>query len=758
MSANSQDTLHMFAHGVDSLRDWPDQSIILDMTTIAERNIDLSFNFASILMSRLTSEQTPGSYKLPFFYLIDSIIKRVGGPFAALFGQGLAKAYVPALRGLDLGQDRAKIDKMFGTWEERAILPIALINEMRHFVRSVPPVVPMAQRQPHQMQQHAPPPPYLGVPQQTQPSAPFAPYAPAPQGSAPLPPVPQPSYARGGASSSGMGGTEVSGVYSDLVKSEMVTMLNQMYAEMNVTNPLSLDELARENPDLYGLIQGKAEDNARATMARRDVTASSSRYPAGASRYGPQSNPQHDMAGKKRSADFGTASHYGPPQQQYRSDGQGREQSREHSREQQSREQQSREQQMREQQSREQQSREQQSRGDPRYSRVDVRGSSPLTNQGQAQYQQQQQHRQQPAPPPKPAPEDLSQHAEVEAKYASELFVNGFVCETPVVVDVNRVASLRDALVLDCESKENGGHLTPVSHGLKNAAQRITKRLTAYIHDVNIPPALPPFLFGLLPLEPIFAFSAAAQMEAAAELRNRAPVHKLPVPPFRADELGRNPEKTVKALYGDRPHQFHEDGIRFRSLAQLKQHTDDHMERKKVFRKHQGERACRDWYCTGAQWISDFNALGVGEGVLVVAETVASAQSGVEEEFVVPADEHFTRCPVSRELFEVNFYADEGGMMYCNAVRVLVTEAADEALYKVAQPWGDDENAPVRYLIVHKLLVLDQWLLSGRAASLRDTLLRYQSVPGGAEKVAALREAEDDDEEDDVFVLLDLSV
>ncbi|KAJ1410390.1 hypothetical protein B484DRAFT_482768 [Ochromonadaceae sp. CCMP2298] len=657
MSANSQDTLHMFAHGVDSLRDWPDQSIILDMTTIAERNIDLSFNFASILMSRLTSEQTPGSYKLPFFYLIDSIIKRVGGPFAALFGQGLAKAYVPALRGLDLGQDRAKIDKMFGTWEERAILPIALINEMRHFVRSVPPVVPMAQRQPHQMQQHAPPPPYLGVPQQTQPSAPFAPYAPAPQGSAPLPPVPQPSYARGGASSSGMGGTEVSGVYSDLVKSEMVTMLNQMYAEMNVTNPLSLDELARENPDLYGLIQGKAEDNARATMARRDVTASSSRYPA-----------------------------------------------------------------------------------------------------GQAQYQQQQQHRQQPAPPPKPAPEDLSQHAEVEAKYASELFVNGFVCETPVVVDVNRVASLRDALVLDCESKENGGHLTPVSHGLKNAAQRITKRLTAYIHDVNIPPALPPFLFGLLPLEPIFAFSAAAQMEAAAELRNRAPVHKLPVPPFRADELGRNPEKTVKALYGDRPHQFHEDGIRFRSLAQLKQHTDDHMERKKVFRKHQGERACRDWYCTGAQWISDFNALGVGEGVLVVAETVASAQSGVEEEFVVPADEHFTRCPVSRELFEVNFYADEGGMMYCNAVRVLVTEAADEALYKVAQPWGDDENAPVRYLIVHKLLVLDQWLLSGRAASLRDTLLRYQSVPGGAEKVAALREAEDDDEEDDVFVLLDLSV
>jgi hypothetical protein len=58
---------------------------------------------------------------------------------------------------------------------------------------------------------------------------------------------------------------------------------------------------------------------------------------------------------------------------------------------------------------------------------------------------------------------------------------------------------------------------------------------------------------------------------------------------------------------------------------------------------------------------------------------------------------------------------------------------------------------------VHKLLVLDQWLLSGRAASLRDTVLRYQSLPSGAEKAAALLKASDD-EQDDVFVLLELSV
>jgi hypothetical protein len=45
-----------------------------------------------------------------------------------------------------------------------------------------------------------------------------------------------------------------------------------------------------------------------------------------------------------------------------------------------------------------------------------------------------------------------------------------------------------------------------------------------------------------------------------------------------------------------------------------------------------------------------------------------AASSGVE--FIVPADEHFPRCPVSKEMFETFFDEDEGEMMFRNAAKV----------------------------------------------------------------------------------------
>ena len=265
------------------------------------------------------------------------------------------------------------------------------------------------------------------------------------------------------------------------------------------------------------------------------------------------------------------------------------------------------------------------------------------------------------------------------------------------------------------------------------------------------------------------------------------------------DELGRNPEKMLGALYGDRPHQFHEDGLRFPTLALLQQHTDRYLERKKLLQRRRdkegggggagavvgggggvvGGREHREWYCSTAQWVTDFNALsGGGEGSAVsggshVMGSIAAGREGEneeDEEFVVPADEHFTRCPVSREVFECLWDAEEGEMMYRNAVKVLLTEAADPALFQQAQPipWdtvdaGTAEGgggSPVRYIIVHKLLVLNQWLASGRAAPLQDAVWRYKSIPGVSGQAKAdriLRAVGEDDDDDDIFVLLEFS-
>lgn len=330
------------------------------------------------------------------------------------------------------------------------------------------------------------------------------------------------------------------------------------------------------------------------------------------------------------------------------------------------------------------------------------------------------------------------------------------------------------------------------------------------------------FTPGPLPLAPIYGQSAEALDEldrqqrakatASATVAQSRPVaRKLPVPPFRyaqrtpnsslawnspatatsllisrTEELGRNPERAVAAMYGDKPHQFHEDGLRFRSLAELKQHTDKHMELKKLLLKRAAVREYRDWYCTSAQWITDFSALsvaGTSTGAAGSGAASSSSSSGAgkasgggggaapgkdaQEEYILPADEHFTRCPVSREVFECVWDGAEGEMMYRNAVKVLVTEAADPALFRLAQPvpWedgaaGSSAAPPVRYLIVHKLLVLDPWLAAGKAVPLQDALIRYKTAVNGgqqgqakADRLAAA--VGQDDDEEDVFVLLE---
>ena len=171
------------------------------------------------------------------------------------------------------------------------------------------------------------------------------------------------------------------------------------------------------------------------------------------------------------------------------------------------------------------------------------------------------------------------------------------------------------------------------------------------------------------------------------------------------------------------------------------------------------ERVCRQWYCTVLQWITDFSALA-GSNSNGNSHGQGSAPSGpgssnmTTEEFVVPADEHFTRCPVCKEVFETVWDEDEGAFMYRNAVKVLVTEIADSALYSLALPTEQDG---VQYMIVHKLLVLDGWLQSGRAETLTGATLRYEAMGKKSDTATALAAAAGDDEDaDDVFVMLEL--
>lgn len=75
-----------------------------------------------------------------------------------------------------------------------------------------------------------------------------------------------------------------------------------------------------------------------------------------------------------------------------------------------------------------------------------------------------------------------------------QFFVNGFVCETPVVIDVDRVATLLQRLTHAASaSTSNAG---PVAGSLKRAAEKASRRLEMLLADVNIPPPLPPIILG----------------------------------------------------------------------------------------------------------------------------------------------------------------------------------------------------------------------------------------------------------------------
>lgn len=478
----------------------------------------------------------------------------------------------------------------------------------------------------------------------------------------------------------------------DVIRQEMGVMVNKMYQEMNITNPMTLDTLATANPTLYAQIRAQAE-----------AAVSSANQGTG---------QQQQLAGVKRSISVSSS---GTTLQ-----------------------------------------------GPAIKKTVAIAMGLPDDDYDKLQ------------------PENLVRKT---ASISSNL-VNGFLCEASVIIDVNRVKLLANKM--RGSSSINSSNTTLADSdivGYNKAAHVVTKRLDGFLENVSVPPSLPPILFGLLPLEPVLSAASSrssgvngmmhGNVRVAAGLGEDNVAIKRPVPKFRPEELGRNPERGVRALYaGD---QYHEDGLRFLSLKKLQKHTDAFLEQKKLLRKKKDSvREFREWFCTAAQWVSDFNALqragstngdhGSGVGGLSVDATRTSGLSEngkietPQEELICPADENFIRCPISKEVFENVWDEDEGEYMYRNAVKILITEDADAAYYKLGKPTA---ATGVRYIIVQKLLVLDSLLEQGKAATLSEVIERYMATGAKSRSagiyatVEKLKEASVGDHPDDIFVMLE---
>eukprot|EP00727_Mastigamoeba_balamuthi_P014006 m51a1_g9228 hypothetical protein (193) ;mRNA; r:73214-74222 len=119
--------------------------------------------------------QAPPDQKLPAMYLMDSILKNLGGEYCALFGRVAARLFTVAWAAAD-SATRGSLLRLLGTWRSAAVFDPRTLEDVELRARylsagqpqpqqparydqrrSRPPATPQQQQQ--QQQQQPPPPP-----------------------------------------------------------------------------------------------------------------------------------------------------------------------------------------------------------------------------------------------------------------------------------------------------------------------------------------------------------------------------------------------------------------------------------------------------------------------------------------------------------------------------------------------------------------------------------------------------------------------
>ena len=682
------------------LRAHPDRNIIIDLTEFAKQHIALSYHIVGAMVHRLQDPLTDTSFKLPILYLADAIMKKVGGTYPEYFSKPLVAVVQRAM--LELSQpDRKKLAVLIQTWEERRLMPADALGQMSAIATTA-----SAQL----MQLHIPP---AGIYNPANPVV--AQHIAIPMPSMPIPmpmPMPMPMPA------------PVQPYVSNIVPPPMPYNVAPApvtgHKRPSRFQPASSSSLGPGPPPapvpsnaaiLNEMVQ--AEMNTLLVQLLRDIGAADMTLQELSN-----SNPSLYMEIRKNA----------------------------------------------------------EAQARVKYDAAVATGSGlglgvatgaivapglPGAIAAAAQY----------GGPRRPPGVRIAGLPSAAVARGPPQMLGGFVSEVPVQVDVFRAEALDRALLQlsgvcggGGSSAASGGAALDViatarvaasvpaaiAQGVALAATKAHAQLHPLLCDASAAKVrpLPAVLFGPIPLEPSSGFVAS---QSSVHRVIKKVLRKVV---FRPDELGRNANAALQGLYIDRSFRF-EDGVRFKSQFHLNAHIDAYAGRRRAEMRAEQARSKpphREWYWRITEWISNARAADAAkeEGAL---EKLRGRADKAEEEFIVPADEHFTRCPVSKEVFETVWNDEEGGFMYRHAARVLVTQLADKAVYKLGQP---TEDPSVKYVVAHKLLVVNDWLSAGRCATLKDAMLRYGAMGKARADVDKLRVAAGADEDDEyVFVMLE---
>ncbi len=640
-----------------NLRDHPAQDIIMGLTKQAELHINEAYLIVEIISAKLGNIATPPSYKLPLFYLMDSIMKNVGGPYAAYFSKNIVIAFIFAYDNCS-ANEKIRYQKLLTTWEERnTFIPDILIKLRTHINNSInfnpnpyPPTIPVApsliappimiQQMPkiatnQQYYTNAPTliaPPQLHAPVWTAPAynnilPPPVPHQQIPMQQIPMQQMPQIDRKRKE--------REKPIIVSEITRiAEMQALLDKMYVEMGANidgaKLLTLAEIKIQNPKWYQDLETTAEKNCVARIKAN----------------------------------------------------------------------------------------------------MDKDDEDDDTN-------------------------NITNNSNI---------IFGYINDNRCSIELPNMKNLIQRLNTNADN-DNDQKLKPIEANLAFSLQHLIDNLPG---DTD---SLPPMLLELLPLEPSKEWSAKHK----SSMISAKP--KLPVPVFKVDELGRNPEFPVKALYNNRPYQAPDTAVRFKTSAELMKFTDLKLENKKKEKElnSNGEnRYYRQWYSSVHVWVSNLK-LGATTGLGVSSMNKdrsnmnnintndnSSTTSASTKKYICTADDLFVRCPISKEAFETVWDQSRGELIYVNAVKVYLNDKCDDKLYKLAQLASSSATNNVKYMIVNKLLVMDGWINDGRASTFKEIINRYGLMGRKKENdsylmnIQACIDDEGEDEEE-CFVLLERS-
>ncbi|XP_035480322.2 pre-mRNA cleavage complex 2 protein Pcf11 [Scophthalmus maximus] len=113
------------------------------LTILAEENLNFAKDIVAIIEAQIS--KAPAAEKLPVLYLVDSIVKNVGGEYLAVFAKNLITSFICVFEKVE-EVTRKSLFKLRSTWDE--VFPLKKLYALDVRVNSVDPAWPIKQLPP----------------------------------------------------------------------------------------------------------------------------------------------------------------------------------------------------------------------------------------------------------------------------------------------------------------------------------------------------------------------------------------------------------------------------------------------------------------------------------------------------------------------------------------------------------------------------------------------------------------------------------